>query len=252
MNIATILPNKYLHLEDDNDYHLCLAHLLHDRTYREWFREKATRGDMVIMDNGVVETGKAMEMSRLMDLGASVGVSEIILPDEIYNRDETLFMGMDAMSEFVTAMGTDYEKESLPLMAVPQGATAMEWVDCVKRMIEWPVRTIGISRFTNKYFTSRLRALECVPELINSDKQIHLLGCPGDPIEFSEVETSFPGRIRGIDSGVAVIYATAGILMGDDPANKPNVEIDFFGEGLNDWVVRENVEYWRKRSRGNF
>ena len=252
MKIATILPNRYLSLEDENDYHLCLAHLLHDRTYREWFKEKSMRGDWVIMDNGVVETGKAMEMRRLIELGQEVGVSEIILPDEIHNKDETIFLGMDAMAEYAMLTGKDFLNGNLPLMAVPQGDTAREWIDCVKHMLDWPVRTIGISRFVNKYFTSRLRALECVPELMNSGKEIHLLGCPGDPIEFHHVEKAFPGRIRGIDSGVAVIFATAGVLMGHEPDKKPNVEIDFFGDGLDPWVVSENVDFWRRRIQGSF
>ena len=37
MQIATILPIKYLELEEDSKYHLCLAHLMHNPTYIKFF-----------------------------------------------------------------------------------------------------------------------------------------------------------------------------------------------------------------------
>lgn len=248
MKIATILPTEYLGLEMRNDYHLCLAHLLGDARYGEFFKHQARKGNLVMMDNGVVETGEPMDIHELITLADHHGVHEMVLPDKIYSKQETLMRGGRAMFYF-------YKKRSemehdIDLVAVPQGADAREWAICVKEMLEWPVKTIGISRFIYRYFPSRAEALRSVPELVDSDKEIHLLGCPNDPREIYEVEQAFPGRVRGVDSGIAAMYTQVGKYAGDgDP--KPDVELDFSNDALDEGLLQRNVEWWRNRCLGN-
>ena len=248
MKIATILPTPYLGLEEGNDYHLCLAHLVQkDGAYAAFFRSQSEAGRFVMMDNGVVETGEALPMPILMDLTARVKAKEIVLPDEIYNRERTIRACSRAISEFLTFQRAYGAK--VDLAAVPQGADAREWINCVRTMVDWPVKTIGISRFVAKYFPSRKVALESVPELIESKKDIHILGCPGDPIEMCEIEEAFPGRVRGVDSGIAAMYTQEEMQMEDgDP--KPQVELDFGADNFCLDLLEQNVEWWRKRCKG--
>ena len=247
MKIATILPTHYLGLESNNDYHLCLAHLMGDKEYARFFKEQSRKGRFVMMDNGVVETGVPMQMNELIDLAIQWDVWEVILPDAINDMDQTILRGAKGMFDYFRLrhkMNFDFH-----LAAVPQGDTKEEWVACVKEMLTWPIRTIGISRFVMKYYNSRLEALNAVPELIASDKQIHLLGCPGDPDEMFQIRCAFPGRIRGVDSGIAAMYTQEGMYMGDGQP-KPIVELDFQGQGLDEDLLIRNVDFWRARCRG--
>lgn len=246
MKIATILPIAHLHLEQNNDYHLCLAHLLGDDEYFNFFKAQASAGKFVMMDNGVVEVGKPLTIEELYDLAVEVGVNEFILPDAIRDRGATLALSGQAIGYCLKRMRS--EGRWMNLVAVPQGATAEEWADCVREMLAWPVRTIGISRFTNAYFPNRLEALRAVPELIASSKDIHLLGCPGDPAEMADIDRSFPGRIRGVDSGIAAMYTQVGKAMCDGEP-KPVVELDFAGV-LPEFLLKLNIAWWQDRIQG--
>ena len=243
MKIATILPIAYLELEKDNDYHLCLAHLLKDRTYHKFFKSQAKSGKYLIMDNGVVETGLPMDIEKLFHLAQSVKASEMILPDLLFKTKSTLEMGLSALE-----YARGHVEGDLNFMAVPQGETKEEWAKCVREMIHWPVKCIGISRFVvPKLFQSRTEALRSVPELIASHKEIHLLGCPDDPREIAEANSAFPQRIRGTDSGVASIMAQEGIHMGTLP--KPKVELGFYNEEMDLDILKYNIAQWKLRSQ---
>ena len=236
MKIATILPIAHLNLEKFNDYHLCLAHLLGDIEYHNFFWKQQDK--YVIMDNGVVETGKAMPIKRLISLAKSVGATEMVLPDEIHDCSLTLQMAHDAMYEI------KQQELDIKIMAVPQGRNLAEWQTCVREYLRMGIDCIGISRFIVKYI-SREEALASTPELLESKLDIHLLGCPNRPQEIADINARFGNRIRGVDSGVATMYTQEGIRMSDGE-NKPDVELHFFETIQNQILLVENVEYWRR------
>jgi len=235
MQIATILGIPHLHLEQESRYHLCLAHLLGDERYRTFFSEKAQRGDIVIMDNGTVETGVPLAMENLIILAKWVGVTELILPDIIRNMGKTLKLGESAIS--------CWYGEPAHLMAVPQGSTKLEWLSCLDEMLFYPIKTIGISKFVCNIFEDRFEALSSSKRLMNSEKAIHILGCNGDIREIKKIKEAFGDRIRGIDSGIANIYACAGMRMSDGEP-KPQVELDFH-RAVDEDLLKENIQYWK-------
>jgi|SaaInlV_200m_DNA_2_1039689.scaffolds.fasta_scaffold32124_2 hypothetical protein len=238
MQIATILPIPYLDLVGGDDtYHMCLAHLLDNKEYLEYFRGKSRRGDSVIMDNGVVETGLPMEMSILLELADKVEATELILPDRLNDAAGTLILGADAIGQWYGETG---------LIAVPQGNTFEEWHACMKEMLFWPVSTIGISKFTAKFSSSRLEILKKSPELIESIKGIHLLGCVAINDEISSIGDAFPGRIKGTDSGIAAIATQAGVEISKvKRGDRVNVELDFFNRNLDEYLLNANIGTWR-------
>lgn len=247
MQIATILPVKDLEMRRDRDYNMALAHLVDVKAYREFFRSQSDDGKFVLMDNGVVETGVPMPIAELLDRAETIGATEMVLPDMLRNKDETLRLGREAM----TAIFADPRQTKFSLLAVPQGSTKEEWRECVLEMLTWPVKAIGISRFVNAYYDHRKDALADVPELLASNKEIHLLGCAGDPKEMWEIEEAHGhGRIRGVDSGIASIYAQAGKKM-SGRTKKPDNELDFLTDDTSgDELLKYNVEWWEKRVRG--
>ena len=238
MRVATIVPIPHLGLTRGQGYHLALAHLVQHGRYRTFFQEEENDGAFVIMDNGVVETGTPQTPVQLLRSAELLLPDEVILPDALLNRGPTLEMGERAM-EFLS--------ERLPwvsFMAVPQGETRDEWISCVLEMIYWPVACIGLSRFLTRHYRDRASALMDVPDLVESKKDIHLLGCPGDLSEFRRVEKAFPGRIRGVDSGIAAICAQEGIRL-ETGFEKPKVDLHF-ELGMNESLLADNIKVWRE------
>ncbi len=250
MQVATILPTRYLWLEADSDYHLCLAHLLHsDPEYANFFKEQSRRGSYVIMDNGVVETGEAMPIEELMELADCVEASEIILPDVLRDKDATLGLSEGAL---IYAQNHGWCGS---IMAVPQGNTPEEWKECLEVMVTWPVTAIGISRFlVPEVYPNRAEALrDAYDQLTWMDKCYHLLGCPGHPQEIWDAYKVLPQSVRGTDSGIAAIYTEAGLLA-EEGHGKPDVELNFSaGDGYAEYdadLLMRNYAWWKRSVRG--
>lgn len=86
MEIATILPTKYLGMREDGQYNMCLAHLMDRPAYRDFFREQSRKGFFVLMDNGVVETNEPLKMEELIEIAEDIGATEMVLPDAIRDK----------------------------------------------------------------------------------------------------------------------------------------------------------------------
>ena len=242
MKLATIVPFAYLGLGRFDDYHMVLAHLVDTNPgYERFFREASERGQFVLMDNGVVERGNPMNVHELLARAWRVKATELILPDRIGDAYQTCRMSRQALVQVGNLCQT---------MAVPQGNTFHAWKECLSVMLDWPVASIGISRFTNAFGLNRLQVLEQADKLLASSKQIHLLGCAGDPVEIWDIEQKWPGRIRGVDSGIASIYAQERLYM-RDLGPKPLVELNFHAESEEfSAYLRANVKWWEKRCQG--
>jgi len=224
MRVATILPIPFLPLVGSDDYHMCLAHLLHHRAYRDFFVAQAQMGHFVLMDNGVVETGFAKPTAELFALADAVHPTQVCLPDSINDRRATLALFRSAVSQWDKSTGFE-------TMAIPQGETLEEWISCASHMLRAAevtdgVTAMGITKFLEGKVACRADAIENVPGLVDSDLDLHLLGVLGsDPTEIWRTEQRLPGRIRGCDSGIAAIYTQAGLVLGEAP--RPRVDLDF-------------------------
>lgn len=237
MKVATIVPTRHLPLIAGGDYYMALAHLVRDPEYAAFYRIQSALGNYVLLDNGVVETGTPMGIHELLETAESIKATEIILPDVIGDAETTLLQARECIPLA--------QSRGLKVLAVPQGRTPSEWAACLRELLSWyEVNTIGISRFSP---VPRLEALWLVPELRASNKEIHLLGCGGDPEqEVRAIEWAFPGRIRGVDSGVASFYTKGWeVMLPGKP--RPQVEVDFANDVLNEGLLRENIQIWRNR-----
>lgn len=236
MKIATILPTAHLELEAETDYHMCLAHLMENKTYRSFYAWQAARGAHVIMDNGVVETGEPLSMFQLMRIALQVGVTEMTLPDKLNDRRETLHLHSDALN-----MLQDYNPEQR-VMLIPQGYTRADWVDSVNDMLSLAERfpdqvsAIGISKFqvngiahcaAGTMYNDRLQALRAVPQLFTSGVAIHLLGCTDYIDELMYIQDALPGVIRGVDSGLPTFYTMHNQELDRHTARPTGMELDF-------------------------
>lgn len=245
MKIATILPTKHLYIEDRSDYHLCLAHhVCEDLTYTFFFRRQVRRGAFVMLDNGAAENGVPMEAKAIAALADMIGCNEIVLPDTIYKKDDTLRLSHKA----IQIIRDECSLADVKLMAVPQGDTPLRWKSCLIEMLSWGVDTIGISKFiAPKLFPSRLQALLEVPILLESKCDIHLLGYTGVEGEISAIDTLIPNRIRGIDSSIATLYAHQHEMLRD--RGRPDIPLDLNAELEESWI-NINVRRWKKLCMG--
>lgn len=250
LRIATIVPTLYLTMVEHENYQLALAHLLHEPSYRNWFKQDPNKSlddqRYVIMDNGVVETGEPYNAMSILNAAMKIFPDEIVLPDWSRDAKKTREVSEDAHKFIVE----DYGGTRVPkFMFVPHGETPGEWRESVLWALDQPYETIGISRLlVPRVFSHRAEALRLVPELIESKKQIHLLGCPNNPWEAYEIDQEFRYRIRGTDSGIAAIYTQAGMYMRNGQ-DKPHVELNFHDK-LNKALLAANIDEWVSRVTG--
>lgn len=246
MQPINIVPRKYLEETANQPYHISLyQELIKDDEYMAFYKRMLAEGKFVMMDNGAAE-GVNPTLDELLPIYDELQPSEIILPDVVGQKEETLRRTKEAYERLVD-MGYH---EKMQFMAVPQGATFTEWLECMHVMISQEhITTIGVSKFVTKLYKDELGEsvnvrLECVDAIINyafENKlrvpEIHLLGCYYTPYEVGDIEQTFPDAVRSTDSAIAYVYTRNGMQIEEDerPDQK---EIDFSG---ND-VAHEHLE----------
>lgn len=241
MKIATILPTRYVWLEEDEPYHLCLAHQVKkDLTYASFFRKKVRDGAFVICDNGAAEFGVPISIDELLPIVKMLGCTELVLPDTIGDMEATLLQSWRAFNK------AHKEDPNLGLIAVPHGRDRNEWSACAEEMLRWGVDTIGISKFlVPKVFPSRADAIrEIVRLMFETDRKVdvHLLGYTGIENEIRDIGWLFPSTVRGIDSSIPTLYAQIGQEMKDE---RPDVALDLDAE-VDEDLLKRNIKRWRE------
>jgi hypothetical protein len=256
MQVATILPEAYLDLTEDDTYHMCLANLIHyDKmptgfavdTYTAFYRHVGYAKDKyLIMDNGVVE-GDQRPLQELIDKARFLGADEIILPDTMYNMNATLDKSYGALMQ-IKQDNLDHLKQ-LKVMAVPQGQSLNEWLYCAQTMIDWDIDCLGIPKILTKLFgrDARLNALRALGNKTRG-LDVHLLGCWSSPLEILMIEKAVrQGEIRpvrGVDSAIAFVYAQEGLMI--DDAERPQGKIDFSSTAVDASLLVHNIARWRE------
>ena len=233
MKKATVVPVGSLPWVKNDDYHMCLAHVMaRSDDYAQFYKFQHLMGRHVIMDNGAVETGRALSMGALLEIHERYPVTEIILPDSINNRVETISLMLSSLHELKqwknNTNAYDYMGNLVypKIMAVPQGRNLDEWYSCLSTMIQKEeITAIGISKFTQGFsHFDRADLAMLVPEHL----EVHFLGCTS-PSDLT-VAVALSGRldrIRGIDSGVAAICANSDKKFESHAKRPETVELDF-------------------------
>lgn len=245
MKAATIVPQPYLHLIANDDYFMVLAHLVNKEgfePYTEFYREMGQDPRrFLILDTGLIE-GDPRPIEELVEKAAYLHADEMVLPDVFMNKDETLRESHEALA-YVESVYPE-----IRLMAVPQGQSLDEWLECAKEMLTWPVHTIGIPKVLTKLAgrDGRLMALEAIQEWLG-DKDVHMLGCWESPLELKLIENQVRAKnikpVRGVDSAIAYVYARAGLRISE--AERPAGAIDFSAKDADEELLRYNIELWK-------
>lgn len=259
MKAATILPQNLLHLVHGQDYHLCLAHLINKpgmELYTDFYKGiGADESKYLIMDNGLIE-GDPRPISELISKAIELNADELVLPDVFTNGPATITAVADAL-EYVNEHMTQHQyHKPLKFMAVAQGRTIDEWVDCALTLIDLGVDVIGVPKVLCSIAgpNGRLKALsrlcDKAPRL---DVEFHLLGCWDTPLEVLAVEKAAQAGdiplVRGTDSAIAYVYSRNNVKITDQTRPESN-PIDFAKGTASILLLAENIKEWVSCAHG--
>ena len=244
MKHCIIAPTEYLHvIPKENTHHLLLAHLLEDKRYVDFYKERKEQGDFLFLDNGAFEFKRPLgsdELFRLCDKSGLVP-DVIVAPDYPYQPWEVT---VKSTEDFCKVYREHFGDETV-VMAVPQSEKGdwKGWIECYNELsymddVWWiGMSILGIPNafcsktgtedisFNRTYATQYLKELHLIKP---SNVRHHYLGC-GDPRELMMME------IQGVadtnDSSTAVWHAIQGKAFDQTASGlidgKSQVEVDF-------------------------
>lgn len=242
MQVATIVPRANLSLVENDLYHLCLIQALKEYDdYFTFYKRMADEQKFVILDNGAAE-GKTSTAAELAAYANMIGASEVQLPDVFFDTVQTLKKSEKALKAF-----DDYGYTG-KIMGIPQGGTFEDWTICALEMASWDkVTTLGLPK--NLVHTlgpyGRREAMDIlIDEGVVPGIEIHLLGCWTSPREVGHLYRLYRRYIRGVDSGIATIYAQAGHKLETEFIPKPKRIVDF-NTPCDEALLKRNIGWWR-------
>lgn len=233
------LNNLELSLLGDRVF--CLAHFYvrHNR-YRRFFLElKMTHPNVFItLDNSAAEQSLVTE-EVLLDIVEELRPNEVIAPDTLCKKDETIA----GLNSFISAMKTRGLIRHTNIFGCPQG-DRLNWLECYDYMLDHPdVSTIGLSKIGVPYAfledfkadqeikEARHAAVDLLSATDRIQKPIHFLGM-GDPTEFKHYKKYNNPLLRSSDSCYSVLAATEGILFEEDTKTRVVTTEEFYNKTL--------------------
>jgi hypothetical protein len=190
-----ISPIKYQHLIPESaDFHLILAHLLDNKEYVDFYKEKIKRGDTVILDNSAFEFKRALSAEEIFSFIERSGIEPtyVVAPDYPF---EDWNVTWESTLKFIE----EVKDKPYKVMAVPQSVKGDHegWIECYRKMAYHPdIAVIGMSILGIPNAFCKLTGTEDVAfnrifatqylldqDIHNSSKWHHYLGLGGGPRE---------------------------------------------------------------------
>lgn len=194
MQVIHIYPLGNLCFEYRQNMHMFLTHLV--EKYPMYAKLASKVPGYKILDNSLIELGDAVNLDRVLNAADIIKADEIILPDVFQKGPETI----EAVKQAVQDIHNKYPNNNCPykLMAVAQGRTPSEWLQCYDTLLEFPeIDVIGIPKVLAKMHPGGR------PYMVNNfcdldKKPHHLLGLWYSFIEFGEYKDL--KKIRSCDT----------------------------------------------------
>lgn len=212
-------PNK----DNLGGYHLLLAHDILDkpRQYQEIYgrARKTFDGSFFILDNSIIELGKAMEIKEMLAAAAILPPDCIVIPDVMGDGAGTRKNAVKFARQYAQAAYAQGTSDVPSLMGVLQGSNVQDIMETLGVFYALPfVEYIGIPRVITKMLGSRmptLLAMQRSPAIstpaYSGFKGYHLLGFSDDIMD--DIACCHVPWINGIDSAVLARAAVKGLLL---------------------------------------
>lgn len=194
-------------LELSDGIQMALTHLVEEDPYgiyvEAYQQVRDDFSDYIILDNSIMEIGKAVSPERLVAAAEKVGAHEIILPDVFRKAEESFEATVTAAKQM---FDVPYK-----LMGVAQGSTIEEFVWCFRMlMLQEEIDVIGIPKVasTLPFMSDRDSRNPILNKLLADNllysatkiygKEIHLLGAW--TVNDMKIQNRFKKYIRSLDS----------------------------------------------------
>jgi hypothetical protein len=188
--------------------HLTLAHDIvlekNWKTYENLF-SKRRPGSHVILDNSVVELGKAVDLKMVVEAAKIIKPSCVVLPDAYLDAEQTIENCKEALGTWPEAFrGLSIAGEGpMPLMFLPQGRSRNDFLRCAQEFKDTPaIQWWGVPRNVVEYHGTRRWAIE-VCHYLNAHRKIHMFGF-SDNLMDDIISGCGTGAVWSIDSAVPV------------------------------------------------
>lgn len=265
---SIIIPTRP-HLPDvvGQKFHLVLSHELTEES-RAFYRRESSHGSFVTLDNSAHEKQSGEDLDTLLSQAEEIGAQEIVVPDVLFNAEETLYRFRTGLLRLARSGRTNIPR----LMIVPQGINKESLSYCLWEMIsfvnglhhqhphttEWKF-TIGVSKDYNDFWQDKDFLLDFLEDVVVPasrilNAEIHLLGWPKPLPVLREIASSFFYNIRSTDSARPLTFAMFGIdLTKSLDIPYPRRPTGFFDRGVPHEfrsILRKNILVYRRLSRG--
>ena len=196
---------------------MLLAHL------KDYYPERRNKNCYVIMDNSLIELGGAVDVETVYNAAKQCGADEFILPDVFQDSKATL----KEVHKSIGWLYTNNHIGEMRLMAVCQGATLDDFIDCFRQLEQIPeIHCIGIPKVAATLMINGRPSLEPLWE--GCPKAIHLLGCYSNLEELLMYKK--PALIRSCDTCIPALLSTHGIRSAW--ADRPTKTIDLINDEI--------------------
>jgi len=224
-----------------SNFHLILPHLIDKYPkYKEFYTERATAGDHVILDNSIFELGESYNYVKMLEYAEEMGLTEISIPEVLKDRDASRKL-RDEFLTYYTKSGSN-----MRLLAVAQGNCIEDIRDSyfeLSRIVEistlglpfdiddcmpYDIKSLTLRRVMNRWFLVNMIDFESSMSCALKTKPTHLMGL-SDAVEL-QMYSDYPW-IRSNDSSSAFVHGVNGILYSNKglPCEKISQKLDFGG-----------------------
>lgn len=225
MKICNILPLSYNELMYKEEMVMLLAHL---SVNNEFYSINAkNHSNYKIMDNSIIELGKAFSLKSLIKEAIKCEANEIILPDSFRDGEKTIKL----VNKSVKYLKKKHLIGKFKLMAVCQGKTFEEFENTFKILNDIKeIDVIGIPKVTTKDFKSRMNLYNIFSK---TSKQIHLLGCWDSFEELKLLNKEQLSKIRSMDTCLLSLLSKNLEVKSVFDKKRPVESINFYTSTIN-------------------
>lgn len=211
MKLAVISPASLL-ANYSTDYHLVLTQYYRKiDKYRNYYLDiRKQPGHFIILDNGAAELTESAIEKNVIEVAFELRPNVLVAPDVVHDMSKTLLRTLDFIGSYAYML----HSRDISIMAVPQGETKEEWLECFNvfnnsDQVHW----LGISMFYDKMFGGRVNVLDSIKDIVK--KPCHLLGMWNNPFKLA-FEKAYP-YVQGVDTAKPVEFGMRSLTLDQWP-----------------------------------